>query len=216
MSNTHSMQDKTQFFGKLDDIPVEETVCDVWLLDVSGSMLGVGIAELRKMVASYRPNMPKRTLVLFSTEVQEITSIEEIPQHPSGGTNLHLALEWAARRMAANVVIFSDGEPADEEACFAWATKIPGVINGIFCGDQGDGAGIKFLEKLSRNNGGQSVVRDVRPVSRSSAPRSENSWACRASFPCNARGHSLTQGNAPLATTNDSHMILPREDKSCT
>jgi len=162
MSDTGSMQDKTQFYGRMDDVPIEETVCDAWLLDVSGSMIGVGIQELRKMTAAYRPRMPTARLVLFATELEEISSLEEIPEHPCGGTNLHLALEWAALRMAGNVAIFSDGEPSDAEACFQWAAKIPGTINGIFCGDEKDREGIRFLEKLSRIGGGKSVVRDVR------------------------------------------------------
>ncbi len=136
---------------------VADTAYMVWLLDVSGSMVGPRIAELKRMTTVYQKDVPYARLILFATTIEEVVSLDNIPE-PHGGTNLHLALDRAAELMAGKTMVFTDGEPADAEACFVAAARIPGVVEVFFCGDKGDREAIKFCEKLSRDNGGGGVV----------------------------------------------------------
>lgn len=137
-------------------------IFELWLLDVSGSMQGSRFAILREMVKHYRARAPHVKLVTFATELEAIESAEDLDRvNCGGGTNLHLGLELAAREMCGRVVVFTDGEPHDEEMCFAAAANIPGIVSAVHCGSEDDRAGIRFCEKLSRDNGGQFVARDV-------------------------------------------------------
>lgn len=137
-----------------------DSASEVWLIDVSGSMHGKRIELLKSAVKLYRQSSPHVRMITFSTEVREVASVEDIGE-PNGGTNLHLAIERAAELMAGKCVIFSDGEPADKDACFAAASKVPGVVDAVFCGDSGDTEAAKFLDRLSRDNGGAFVKKDV-------------------------------------------------------
>jgi hypothetical protein len=139
---------------------MSDTAQEVWLLDTSGSMRGKRIALLSQAVNTYRANSPHVRLIGFSTEVRDLASTEDIGD-PHGGTNLHLALERAAELMCGKCVVFTDGKPFDQEACFRAATKVPGVINTVFCGDTDDKEASQFCDKLARDNGGQHVAKDV-------------------------------------------------------
>jgi hypothetical protein len=134
-----------------------------WLLDVSGSMLGRRIAELKRQAGQLRQQVPFARLVSFATEVREVESLDKLPE-PDGGTNLHLALAHAAKLSVAECVVFTDGHPADADACFAEAARIPGVVHCIFCGDPEDRDArdaIEFCRKLSQTNGGGFVQKDI-------------------------------------------------------
>jgi uncharacterized protein YegL len=135
---------------------------EMWLLDVSGSMAGERIRLLREAVKKFKASAPHVKLVTFATEVGTLGSLAELDSIVCyGGTNLHLALEHAAREMCGNVTVFTDGEPADEVSCYAAAAQIPGVVNALFCGDTDDRDAKKFCEKLSRDNGGSFVFKDI-------------------------------------------------------
>lgn len=137
-----------------------DSAFEVWLIDVSGSMEGKRFELLRAAVGAYQKSSPHVRLVAFATEVREVKSLEEI-ERCHGGTNLHLALDRAAELMCGKAVVFSDGEPSNEDACFASATKIPGIVDTIFCGDAEDKEAQRFLDKLARNNGGRFVWKDI-------------------------------------------------------
>lgn len=139
-----------------------KTCFEVWLLDVSGSMRGERFRLLKEAVRSFNQAGKNIDLVTFATEIKVIESFDQLDKiTPGGGTNLHLALEHAARLMAGRVVVFTDGEPSDEAACFKAAVEIPGVIDAIFCGDVDDRNAKKFCDRLSRDNGGKFVAKDI-------------------------------------------------------
>ena len=135
---------------------------EMWLLDVSGSMQGRRIELLRDAVKKFKASAPHVKLVTFATEISVLGSLEDLDGISCyGGTNLHLALEHAAAEMCGRVVIFTDGEPADEAACLAAAANVPGIVNAMFCGDTDDRDAKQFLERLSRDNGGSFVSKDI-------------------------------------------------------
>jgi hypothetical protein len=136
---------------------------EVWLLDLSGSMIGQRIQDLRAASRRFEKEGSRPTLIGFATELIPIEDLDHLDRiEPNGGTALHLALRKAAELMAGKVMVFTDGCPNDATMCFAAATHIPGIIDCVFCGDKDDRSAIEFCEKLSRDNGGLSVTRDVR------------------------------------------------------
>lgn len=141
---------------------MSQSVFEMWLLDVSGSMAGKRFDLLREAVKVHRASAPHVRLITFATDIRAIESTEEFDKIIcNGGTNLHLALEYAAEMMCGKVVVYTDGEPHDEKLCFEAATKVPGVVDTIFCGDSDDREAKRFCDKLSRDNGGKFVFRDI-------------------------------------------------------
>lgn len=141
---------------------IEDTIAELWLLDVSTSMSGTRIRKLCQAVHAFHQTTPHVHLVAFSTDLQPLKSIKDLDNIiPWGGTNLHLGLEYAAEKMAGRVIVFTDGEPNDEEECFRVANFVPGIISCVFCGDDSDNKAKRFCEKLSRDNGGEFVSRDI-------------------------------------------------------
>lgn len=138
----------------------QDSASEVWLLDTSGSMHGKRIELLKSAVKTYRQSSPHVRLIAFATEVREVQSTEDIGE-VGGGTNLHRALERAAALMCGKCVVFTDGEPADKDACFKAASEIPGVVDCVFCGDADDREAIRFCDRLARENGGQHVAKDI-------------------------------------------------------
>lgn len=141
---------------------VPSPIADLWLLDVSGSMRGQRFEILKEAVLRHAETVPNVKLLAFSTTIYPLKSLAELDRIiPNGGTNLHLALDYAAQNMAASVIVFTDGEPNDAEMCYEAAAKIPGIVHTIFCGHYDDAAAIEFCERLSGDNGGRTVVKDV-------------------------------------------------------
>lgn len=141
---------------------IPSPIADLWLLDVSGSMRGERFEILKEAVLRHAETVPNVKLLTFSTEICPLKNLAELDHIiPDGGTNLHLALDYAASNMAASVIVFTDGEPFDENLCYEAASRIPGVVHAIFCGHYDDAAAIEFCEKLSGDNGGRTVVKDV-------------------------------------------------------
>lgn len=141
---------------------VDDTVSEMWLLDVSGSMHGKRIELLRVQVKKLLASAPHAHLIPFNTVVLPRAMPDDLDAiRPDGGTELHLALDHAAERMVGQTIVFTDGEPSDQAACFDAAGRIPGIVHVIFCGDEGDREAIRFCEKLSRDNGGRTVSRDI-------------------------------------------------------
>jgi hypothetical protein len=144
----------------MNESEMHDSAAEVWLLDTSGSMQGARIRLLTEAVAKYRRQATGIRLFAFSDEVRELRSVEDIGE-PEGGTHLHLAIERAAALMAGRVVIFTDGEPSDSDACFAAAAKLPGTVDTVYCGDEGDRDARAFCAKLARDNGGRTATRDI-------------------------------------------------------
>lgn len=137
-------------------------IMEMWLLDTSGSMHGERFRLLREAVTQYKRSSEHAQLVVFNTDYRVIKSVSDLAEIvPMGGTDLHLALEYAAQQYCGQVVVFTDGEPSNAEACYEAAQKIPGVVSAIFCGDQDDHEAKTFCDRLSRNNGGRFVSRDI-------------------------------------------------------
>jgi hypothetical protein len=125
-------------------------------------MRGKRFEILKEAVKTWKQAAPHAALVTFATDIQKIESLDDLDGViPDGGTNLHLGLEHAAQVMAGQVVVFTDGEPSDAEACFKAAAEIPGVVNAVFCGDEDDREAKSFCDKLSRDNGGKFVAKDI-------------------------------------------------------
>ncbi len=58
-------------------------------------------------------------------------------------------------------MVFSDGCPNDEAAAFLSAAALPGIVETIFFGDDGDTHAKAFMEKLARDNGGRWLFKDI-------------------------------------------------------
>jgi hypothetical protein len=153
---------------KTEDHPPEtsprDTASDVWLIDVSGSMVGRRRGLLVQGLAYYHDIFQRSgthaRFLAFNTILREIPDPGRLPSS-DGGTYLHLALERAADLCAAQVIVFTDGEPYDAEACFQAARRIPGVISCVFCGDTEDSEGLVFCRKLGKLGGGFTIARDL-------------------------------------------------------
>ncbi len=132
----------------------------VILCDVSSSMAGERINRLKEALRSLWATMPRCRLLAFSFRVWPIESPETMPE-PSGNTALHLALEEARLLRPAKTIVISDGKPDDAETAINVASRIPGIIDIVFVGSDGDRSAIQFMNRLARVGGGRVVVRDI-------------------------------------------------------
>lgn len=136
----------------------------VILADVSGSMADPiedgrqKIAVLQEALDAVRPDWPQARLVAFSAVAKPCSG--QLPK-PGGGTALHLALDAAARLSPVRTLVISDGQPDDEAAAFAAATRLGGLIDTLYVGPDSDRAAIRFMATLARRSGGRSMTRDI-------------------------------------------------------
>jgi Mg-chelatase subunit ChlD len=133
---------------------------EIWLLDTSASMRGDRYDRLKAQLQTLWEAADRVTLIAFATERHPIVSPADLPE-AGGGTLLAEALESCAEYSPGRVVVWSDGEPKDEEAAIAAARLLPGVVDTIFFGDSGDKAAIRFMDRLACDNGGKSVKKDI-------------------------------------------------------
>lgn len=132
----------------------------VILADTSASMDGPRFRKLKDALRSIWPEISKAVLIEFNTLVQQLSSPEEL-RDTTGGTDLAGALQAAARLMPSKVIVISDGEPDSAPAALQAAELIPGTIDVIFVGDEGNRIAINFMRQLSALGGGQTIVRDI-------------------------------------------------------
>ncbi len=132
----------------------------VVLADVSGSMRGTRIDTLTQALRQLWPAMPKAALITFNSLATRIQSPDYLP-HPFGSTNLRGALDMAAGLHPAKVLVISDGEPDDRSGALDAADLIPGVIDVLYVGDDGERDCIQFMQELASRGGGSCVVNDV-------------------------------------------------------
>jgi hypothetical protein len=136
--------------------------CQVILADVSASMAGASTGEERRIDVMRRALTGAATarLVAFSDVPREVDEAAALPA-PSGGTALHLALDFAARLAPGRTLVVSDGEPDSEEEALAAADRVPGVIDVIYCGPASNLRAQAFLARLARAGGGRYAAHDI-------------------------------------------------------
>jgi hypothetical protein len=129
----------------------------VILADVSSSMLGDPVKQLRDKLTRLWPSMNGARLLAFSSDVIEVNSPSDLPE-PGGGTALDLALERAAQLEPFEVVVISDGQPQDPDRCLEIARRLPGTVQTIFVGNEvRDHQAVLFMKRLASENGGRSL-----------------------------------------------------------
>jgi hypothetical protein len=137
-------------------------ITQVILADVSASMAESAGARRRvDVLREALTGVPPARIVAFATTPVEIASATALPP-PSGGTALHLALDLGAAMRPARTLVVSDGEPDDEAAALRSAEDVPGTIDVIYCGPDGNVAARAFLMRLARAGGGRYVSHDMR------------------------------------------------------
>lgn len=133
---------------------------EIWLLDTSMSMTGERYDRLKAQLQALWEAAERVTLIAFATEIKPIESPADLPP-ACGGTLLAQALEHCAEYAPGRVVVWSDGEPKDEDAAIAAARLLPGIVDTIFFGSANDKAAIRFMDRLATDNGGRSVKKDI-------------------------------------------------------
>jgi hypothetical protein len=106
---------------------------------------------------------PDARLLAFNSIVMEIAPGAPVPE-PSGGTDLAMALDYAAELKPRCVVVISDGVPVDADAAFAAARRLGCDIASYFAGDESDHAAVAFMRALAwcSNDGlGHAAVADL-------------------------------------------------------
>ena len=133
----------------------------VILCDISGSMRGEPIMRLRQHLQSIWPELePISKLVAFSDGVEVVESPRHLP-NPHGGTNLAGALESLVSYMVPRVIVISDGFPDDQERALQVAARLPGTIDAIYVGPDGNQRAYEFMQKLASQNGGTACWQDL-------------------------------------------------------
>jgi hypothetical protein len=133
---------------------------EIWLIDSSASMAGERYRRLREQLATLHAAAPHVKLIVFSTAPRAVEGVDRLPS-PGGSTALHLALELAQADSPGKDVVWSDGEPDDEDAALGTAASLPGVVDTLFFGDEGDHGARRFMERLARDNGGRWIFKDI-------------------------------------------------------
>lgn len=124
----------------------------ILLADVSGSMAAPAwggrrkIDVLREAVTGVRTRSPYH-LMAFASQVMD--GLVDIPE-PEGTTRLDLGLAAALRHQPRATLVISDGQPDDEQAALDVAARLPGRIDVLYVGPDGDRAAMEFLQRLAR------------------------------------------------------------------
>lgn len=133
----------------------------VILCDLSGSMNGQPFNRLREHLSQMWAEVePFTALYGFNDSVFAVECPEKLPT-PRQGTMLTEAFKALLPLWPAQVILISDGLPADPNGALDAASRLPGTIDAIFVGPETDQRGIEFMRKLTLANGGQTVVRDL-------------------------------------------------------
>src|SRR5271157_2970507 len=131
----------------------------VVLADVSSSMMEKdGGSRERKsrfeLLVQALTGLPREVrILLFADGVREVRSAAEV-RLDGGGTELHLAIEAAARYSPIRTVIISDGEPNSEPLARAAIEKLTGIVDVVYCGSPANTHARVFLESLARAGAG--------------------------------------------------------------
>lgn len=140
--------------------PVQDTCAIVVCCDVSGSMRGQKIVRLREELTRLWPEV-KAKLICFGFTSRWVEGGPNNLPEPSGSTDMRGALELAGTVFPSEVIVISDGRPDDEQGTLDAAAMLPGVINVLFVGDDGDTHGAAFMRRLAAVGGGVMCHRDL-------------------------------------------------------
>lgn len=149
---------------------MEEAGDDIFaLVDVSGSMKdligSIGLSKYDQLVIALKDTLigiPKMRIVAFGSYVREVKKVSEMPPPCDGGTNLAEGLLWLKPHKPGRTIIITDGlATSGEGTSEAAAASITGMIQGIYCGHDGNPAAA-WLHGLCRSVGGRSVSWDGR------------------------------------------------------
>lgn len=155
---------KSLTLGSLNDlVRVRQDTNIFLLLDCSGSMGSImrngkqRMAGLRETVKDIQAEKEMRMVQFgFGHEPGFISSIPDA----SGGTPLHLAIDFGKNNGAGRAIVISDGCPDDERLAMESARNFGGRIDVVFVGDPGE-RGEFFLKQLAEATGGESFTGDL-------------------------------------------------------
>jgi hypothetical protein len=138
-----------------------QTTATVILADVSSSMVGEPIRQLREKLGKVWASMRNARLLAFASDVIEIEAPAQLPE-PAGGTALDLALECAARLRPFEILVISDGQPQLPEKALEIARTLPAAIQTLFIGDETrDPEAALFMRRLAAENGGRAISQQL-------------------------------------------------------
>lgn len=132
----------------------------VLVLDTSGSMMSLVAGEpkhehLKRAVVDVLRTWPGIKIVAFASSAAFV-GVNEIPM-PSSSTALDVALALAATIKPERTVVVSDGQPDSAKEALRVARGMTGVIDVVYCGNDGDAMAIGFMRELAESTGGQEV-----------------------------------------------------------
>lgn len=140
------------------------------LLDVSGSMSGQPLEQLKKVVKELKENYKdKIRWIAFSNEAKSDTDLsddlERVNEVKSGGTEYVPAfmkvkeMHDKGELSFDKIVIISDGCPGDVDAALLKAKELGKPVDVIYIGSVGD-SGETYLKKIAQETGGQQITVD--------------------------------------------------------
>lgn len=151
--------------SSLDDLISARTKRSLLLVDCSGSMdmrVKSGerrIDQLRKVVDKLR-STNRVPLAAFGISTHTEVGLVDVVPEPSGGTPMHLAIEFGRSLEANHLIVVTDGCPDSPQLTLDAAKRFGGQIDVFFIGDEGD-HGAKFCAELARVAGGKYGVTDL-------------------------------------------------------
>ena len=136
------------------------------MADISGSMSDTAGAEtkfamLRRALQHPSIDWNSHRLVAFHSFPEEIATPAQLPS-PTGGTALHLALDYIAAQHPSYTLVISDGRPDNAVAALKSADKVSGRIDVLYIGQDDDIEAIRFMYRLAGRSGGTVTVRDLK------------------------------------------------------
>lgn len=154
---THKAKSLTLGDLKKAQVPANKGVKTYMLCDISGSMAGTKIAELRRMLKTlWRPGL---TVLAFNSSLYLLEESDVLGLSATGGTSMHAALQESWAQNAAHVILMSDGEPTDagnETILIDAAQHKDTPVDTIGIGNKGGGGyDPEFLRELARLTGGR-------------------------------------------------------------
>jgi Mg-chelatase subunit ChlD len=134
------------------------------LLDCSGSMgarMQNGKTRMQGLREAVRDIQAEKEMPMaqfgYGFEPSLITSIPDA----SGGTPLHLGIDFCRNQKSGRVIVISDGYPDNPNFALEAAQRFGGRIDVVFIGEPGE-AGEAFLKRLAESTGGESFTGDLK------------------------------------------------------
>ena len=137
-----------------------KSASEVWVMDISGSMTGPRYVRMKAESHQMFQQAGAVTCLAFSSGVRKVEAPDQLPE-PFGGTDLATALREASQYFPGKVVVWTDGEPDDEDAALKEAANLPGVVSCVYFGDDNNREAKEFVRRLAQDNGGQFVWKDI-------------------------------------------------------